>query len=90
VDRIADDLLCNGGIEAIESCSPEGGFLEQIWNARRTTVDLLADVGTKESLNFILAALGERGYAQLRGLRNRLRAASWSPYPRRKGFAALR
>ena len=78
VDKIVDELFTTGGIDAFESCSPEGGFMNQIWDGRRTTIDLLANVGTKESLNFIMAALGERGYAQLRGLRNRLRAASWS------------
>jgi CelD/BcsL family acetyltransferase involved in cellulose biosynthesis len=90
VDKITDELFSSDAIDAFESCSPEGGFMNQIWDGRRTTIDLLADVGTRESLNFIMAALGERGYAQLRGWRNRLRAASWSPYPKRKGVTASR
>jgi CelD/BcsL family acetyltransferase involved in cellulose biosynthesis len=90
VDKVADALLSGGGIEAIEACSPEGGFMSQLWDGRRTTVDLLVDVGPKDSLNFILAALGERGYAQLRGLRNRIRAAAWSHYPKHKGASASR
>jgi CelD/BcsL family acetyltransferase involved in cellulose biosynthesis len=90
VDKIADELFSRGGVEAIESCSPEGGFMAQLWDGRRTTVDLLVDVGAGESLNFIMAAIGERGYAQLRGLRNRFRAAAWPPFPKRKNAAATR
>jgi CelD/BcsL family acetyltransferase involved in cellulose biosynthesis len=86
VDKIAEELFSDGGIEAIESCSPEGGFMAQLWDGRRTTIDLLVDVGAKESLNFVMAAIGERGYAQLKGLRNRLRAAAW--LSKRKARAA--
>jgi CelD/BcsL family acetyltransferase involved in cellulose biosynthesis len=89
VDKIADDMFASGAIDAFESCSPEGGFMNQIWDGRRMTVDLLADVGAKESLNFIMAALGERGYAQLRRLRNRLRAGPWGSH-RRRSLAASR
>jgi CelD/BcsL family acetyltransferase involved in cellulose biosynthesis len=88
VDKITEELFASGSIENFESCSPEGGFMNQIWDGRRTTIALLADVGTRESLSFIMAALGERGYAHLRGWRNRLRAASWSP--KRKSAAASR
>ncbi|MGH6771524.1 MAG: GNAT family N-acetyltransferase [Xanthobacteraceae bacterium] len=90
VDKISDDLFTTGGIEAIESCSPEGGFMTQMWDGRRTTIDLLIDVGARQSLNFKMAAVSERSYAMLRNLRNRLRATSWSPLPKRKGLAASR
>jgi hypothetical protein len=90
VDKITEQLFADGGIEAIESCSPEGGFMNQIWDGRRTTVDMLADVGARKSLGFHAVMASERGYAQLRGLRNRLRDMSWSPHARRKGTAMPR
>lgn len=90
VDKIGEELFATGGIDAIESCSPEGGFMAQMWDGRRTTIDLLIDVGAKQSLNFKMAAVSERSYAILRNLRNRLRAAPWSPLPRRRGLATSR
>ena len=87
VDKITDDLFSTPAIAAIKSCSPEGGFMTQLWEGRRSTIDLLVDVGPKESLDFILAAIGERGYAQLRVLRNRIRSFTWATYPRRKSLA---
>jgi CelD/BcsL family acetyltransferase involved in cellulose biosynthesis len=90
VDKISEELFASGGIAAIESCSPEGGFMAQMWDGRRATIDLLIDVGAKQSLNFKMAAVSERSYAMLRNLRNRLRGASWSPLPKRKGLAASR
>lgn len=90
VDKITEQLFADGGIDAIESCSPEGGFMNQIWDGRRTTVDLLADVSAKKSLGFRAVVASERGYAQLRGLRNRLRDMSWSPQAWRKRFAVSR
>ena len=84
VDQMTEQMFAEGGIEAIESCSPEGGFMNQIWDGRRTSVDMLADVGEKKSLGFRAMVASERGYAQLRGLRNRLRDISWSPQAWRK------
>jgi CelD/BcsL family acetyltransferase involved in cellulose biosynthesis len=90
VDRITEQLFSAGRIEAIESCSPEGGFMTQLWDGRRTSVDLLADVGPRISLNFTMAAIGERGYLQLRALRNKLRSVSLLPQSKRKAAAASR
>ena len=90
VDKMTEQLFSADGIEAIESCSPEGGFMNQIWDGRRPTVDLLADVGARRSLSFSAVVASERGYAQLRGLRNKLRAASWSVMLKRRGLAASR
>ena len=64
---MTEQLFADGGIEAIESCSPDGGFMNQIWDGRRATVDLLADVGARKSLGFHAVVASERGYAQLRG-----------------------
>lgn len=90
VDKMTEQLFADGRIEAIESCSPEGGFMNQMWDGRRTSVDMLADVGAKKSLGFRAVLASERGYAQLRGLRNRLRDMSWSPMAWRKGAAISR
>jgi hypothetical protein len=81
VDRITDQLFSTGNIEAIDSCSPEGGFMAHMWEGRRTTVDLLVDTGRRKSLNFRLAVIGQRGYAELRGLRNTIRSMSWPLHP---------
>jgi CelD/BcsL family acetyltransferase involved in cellulose biosynthesis len=89
VDKVTEELFAANQVESIESCSPEGSFMAQLWSGRRTTVDLLIDVGARRSLNFALAALAERGYAQLRELRNRLRATTWLR-PKKPGLAAPR
>jgi len=90
VDRVTEQLFSTSPVEAIESCSPEGGFMTQLWDGRRTTVDLLVDVGARISFNFTMAALGERGYLQLRALRDKLRSVSLMPQAKRKGAAAAR
>ena len=89
VDKVTEDLFAARGVTAIESCSPEKGFMAQLWSGRRATVDLLVDVGARRSLNFALAAAGERGYAQLKDWRDRLRAMSWLK-PKKTGLAASR
>jgi CelD/BcsL family acetyltransferase involved in cellulose biosynthesis len=89
VDKVTEDLFSARGITAIESCSPEKGFMAQLWSGRRATVDLLVDVGARRSLNFALAAARERGYAQLKDWRDRLRAISWLK-PKKTGLAASR
>ena len=89
VDKVTDELFATHGIAAIESCSPEKGFMAQLWSGRRATVDLLVDVGARRSLNFALAALAERSYVQLKNWRDRLRAISWLK-PKKTGLAASR
>jgi len=89
IDKVTEDLLTTQGVTQIESCSPEGSFMAQLWTGRRATVDLLLDVGAEKSLNFKLAALAERGYAQAKAWRGRLRAINW-PLPKRRGLAASR
>jgi CelD/BcsL family acetyltransferase involved in cellulose biosynthesis len=72
IDRVSDELFASG-IAQIESCSTDGGFMENLWAGRRNTVDLLVDLGAKQSLGFAALAFGERGYAAARALRNRVR-----------------
>jgi CelD/BcsL family acetyltransferase involved in cellulose biosynthesis len=90
VDKVCEQLFAETGTTAIESCSPDGSFINQIWDGRRATVDLLADLGTKKSLQFHAVVARERGYAQLRELRNRLRSANWSLRPKKSGAATSR
>jgi hypothetical protein len=90
IDKLTEQLFAGGEVDAIESCSPEGSFMQQLWTGRRATVDMLVDVGAHKSLNFVVAALGARAYNQLREIRNRLRAAAWLPRPRKKGLVASR
>jgi CelD/BcsL family acetyltransferase involved in cellulose biosynthesis len=87
IDKVTDALFTSG-IAQIESCSTDGGFMEHLWTGRRTTVDLLVDVGAEKSIGFTLALLGERGYAFAREQRNRLRAISF--LPKRKSLAVTR
>jgi len=89
VDKLTEQLFATG-IEAIESCSPEGSFMASLWAGRRSTVDMLVDVGTTKSLNFSLLVQGERAYVQLKSLRDRLHAASWLPLAKRRGAAPAR
>jgi CelD/BcsL family acetyltransferase involved in cellulose biosynthesis len=79
VDRISEQLLAGDEIEAIESCSPEGGFMTQLWDGRRATVDLLINVAAKNSLRFAVVAAAQRGYLKLRSLRDRLRTGAQAP-----------
>jgi CelD/BcsL family acetyltransferase involved in cellulose biosynthesis len=89
VDKVTEQLFsAESGIDAIEGCSPQGGFMNQLWDGRRSTVDLLADVGDRRSLGFTAVLVSERGYSQLRGLRNRVRAAFWSLMQRRRMAAS--
>lgn len=84
IDRLTEMLLA-GSVEAIESCSPEGSFMAQLWTGRRTAVDLLADLGAEPSLQFRIVALGEHAYARARAVRKRLRARSLWPDRKRRG-----
>jgi hypothetical protein len=76
IDKITDDLFSSAGIEAIDSCSYERSFMAQLWAGRRKMVDLLVDVGPGRSPTFLLEAIRQRGYGQLRRLRDGVR--SWS------------
>ena len=88
IDKVSDTLFA-AGIAQIESCSPEGSFMEQLWTGRRMTVDMLVDVDAQKSAAFMLAVASERAYAWAREARNRLRGLAW-PLPRRKNLAVTR
>lgn len=74
IDKLTELLFSSDEVDAIESCSPEGSFMEQLWSGRRTTVDLLVELRAKKSLSFNLVAAGEHAFRKLRIARNKLRA----------------
>jgi hypothetical protein len=84
VDKITEQLFAAPQIEAIESCSPEGSFMAQLWTGRRTTMDLLLDVGSRRSIGFALTAFAEQGYESLRRLRGKLRTLTWRRLPKKR------
>ena len=88
VDKLTEQLFASGTIEAIDSCSPEGGFMNQLWSGRRTTIDLLVNVQARRSPSFALAVMIERGYRELKRQRDTLRALPWFALPKRKSLAA--
>jgi CelD/BcsL family acetyltransferase involved in cellulose biosynthesis len=85
VDKVTDELFDAHAITAIESCSPESGFMAQLWSGRRMTVDLLVDVGRSNSFSFTLAALSERCHAWLRDKLHHLRRINRPLRPKRRG-----
>jgi hypothetical protein len=74
VDKVTEQLFESAGIEGIESCSPEGGFMTSVWPGRRRTVDLLVDLGGRRSVTFDLVALAVRAYAEAKAMRGRFHA----------------
>jgi CelD/BcsL family acetyltransferase involved in cellulose biosynthesis len=72
VDKITAELLSTGEIDAIESCSPEGGFMEEVWSGRRATIDLLIDLGRSRSVAFPLVEWQARARARLKAARDSL------------------
>lgn len=87
VDKLTERLLASGQIDAIDSCSPEGGFMSQLWSGRRRTVDLLATVAPRRSPAFALTAIYERGYRELKRQRDSLRAFATPAAPPRRPAA---
>lgn len=76
VEKVTEQLLALPGVEAIESCSPEGGFMEQLWDGRRSTLDLLLHVGQRKSFALDILAHRERARLTLRDARNKVRSLS--------------
>jgi CelD/BcsL family acetyltransferase involved in cellulose biosynthesis len=73
VDKLSEQLL-ESDIDQIESCSPQGGFMEKVWSGRRRTVELLLEVGNHPALAFTAVALSVRGRALLRDVYHRVKA----------------
>ncbi len=88
VDKVTEELFSSPGIDAINSCAAEASFMSQLWAGRRTMVDMLVDLGPGKSLGFTAEAARQRSHGQLKNLRNRLRAWSWMPQPRKVEIAS--
>jgi CelD/BcsL family acetyltransferase involved in cellulose biosynthesis len=74
IEKMTQLLFAMNGIEAVESCSPDGSFMSQLWLGIRPTLDILVDVRSRRSFAFRMAALEARAYEAMRHARNRLRA----------------
>lgn len=84
IDKLTEQLFAADGIEAIESCSPQGGFMAQLWDGRRATVDLVTDLGSgAPSFGLSALASGERVLARLRLVRTALHAVGEDALRRR-------
>lgn len=84
IDRLTEELFASGPIEAIDSCSAEGSFMNQLWAGRRTMVDLVVNVGAGWSPAFLLEAGRQIAYRELKLLRNRLRTMVARSRPAKK------
>ncbi|MES2979580.1 MAG: GNAT family N-acetyltransferase [Pseudomonadota bacterium] len=74
VDKITEQIFASETIESIESCSPEGSFMNHLWHERRSTVEMVVHLGARYSIDYTAVSVGARSYAQLRDLRDKLRA----------------
>jgi CelD/BcsL family acetyltransferase involved in cellulose biosynthesis len=72
VDKVTESLLESGPVEQVDSCSAADGFMAQLWTGRRTMVDALIDVRSRNSLAFAVEAARRQGFEQLREMRNRM------------------
>jgi hypothetical protein len=88
IERVTEQLFASSAIKEIESCSPEGGFMANIWSGRRSTVDLLLDLQPGTSLTFAATATAEQAYRRLKAWRNALRSGWGDPQLRMKQLAA--
>jgi hypothetical protein len=59
-----------------------------VWQGRRETIDLLADIGGRSPVGYAVAVLAENGRTEAKKLRDRLRAVTW--IPKRKSPAAAK
>ena len=74
VDKAAEQLLAEPGLKAIDSCSPENGFMGRLWTGRRPLVEALIQVGGGVSPAFPVEAARLKGYRAARRVRDWLRA----------------
>jgi hypothetical protein len=86
--KVTDMLFDSGITESIESCSPEGSYLNQLWPERRSTVEVVAHLSSKQAINYTAVSAGARCYAQLRQLRDKLREMKRSRLKGRGEIAA--
>jgi Acetyltransferase (GNAT) domain len=88
IDRITEELFAGPAILAINSCAAETSFMAQLWAGRRTTVDMLVDIGPGKSLAYRMEAGRELGYQRLRSLRDWIRSRPPAPSAKKLGTAS--
>ncbi|HEY4204322.1 MAG TPA: GNAT family N-acetyltransferase [Xanthobacteraceae bacterium] len=81
VDKVTEQLLGMPGIESIDSCSAETGFMAHLWTGRQAIVDAVIDIGPGRSMAYLLAVLWLAGYQRARGLRDRWRSRTQNKPP---------
>jgi len=72
-DRITEELLGSGAIDAVDSCSHFGGFATRLWTGRRKTADLVIDLSPRKSPAFFAAQFRARGHVVAGHWRKRLK-----------------
>jgi CelD/BcsL family acetyltransferase involved in cellulose biosynthesis len=87
VNKVTEMLFEREGIAAIESCSPEGGFMDRVWDGRRPTVDLLVELAPQKSLTFRAVVAQVRLRNWVKSVRRRLAGGEW-PWQRDKSAPA--
>jgi CelD/BcsL family acetyltransferase involved in cellulose biosynthesis len=84
VDRLSEMLVADG-CTTIDSCSPEGGFMNTLWSGRQPQFDVIAEVGTRPTLIFplLVARTMARAYLKRRwqAMREKLGKAARAPRP---------
>jgi len=88
VDKITEQLLAAPGIEAMDSCSAEDGFMAHLWAGRRAVVDVVVNIAPGWSPAYLLEAARLTGYERARELRDWLRARSSAPRSHKPHLAA--
>lgn len=73
VDKITEQLFDSGTTESIESCSPEGSFMNQLWHERCFTVELVIHLGSRKSIDYTAVVIGALSHTRLREIRGKLR-----------------
>lgn len=76
VASVTEELFNIDGIEAIESCSPDGSFMETMWTGRRPTLDVLVHLGRGPSWTFGAIRLWACLRSRLKEGRDKLKAAA--------------
>ncbi|WP_229196458.1 GNAT family N-acetyltransferase [Bradyrhizobium acaciae] len=72
ISKMTEELLESGQVGTIDSCSSADGIMSQLWTGRRTMVDTLIDVRTRNPLAFAMEVAEHQGYRQFHNVRSRI------------------
>ena len=82
VGKATEELFASGAVDGIESCSHYGHFMKQFWTGRRTTVDIIIDLGSGLPWKFHAAQAKARGRLAAQRWRNRAQK-KWKEWRKR-------